>query len=197
MKKLIAFAFCAAIAAAAFISCNESPVATTSAGQPISNDSLVKRGLYLVAIGGCNDCHTPKKFGPNGPEEDTSLLLSGHPSSVPIGPVDTAVLKNWMLFGGMLTSYVGPWGVSFSANLTPDATGIGSWSEEQFDRALRHGRSKGLENNRMLLPPMPWPGFSKLTDQDVKAIYSYLRTIKPVKNVVPAAIPPAMLNKKG
>ncbi|MEO5591480.1 MAG: c-type cytochrome [Chitinophagaceae bacterium] len=197
MKKLIAFTFVAAIAAMICISCNQSVVEATTANQPISHDSLVKRGEYLVTFGGCNHCHTPKKFGPAGPEADKELLLSGHPSSVPIGPIDTAVLKNWVLFNGMTTAFVGPWGVSFAANLTSDSTGIGNWTEEQFVTALRHGKFKGLENNRMLLPPMPWDDMGKLTDEDINALFTYLKSTKPVKNVVPLAIPPAMLNKKG
>lgn len=197
MKKLIGVAIAIAIAIVSIISCNQPPAQIVAAEQRISNDSLVKRGLYLVTFGGCNHCHTPKKFGPMGPEEDTAMLLAGHPSSMPLGPVDTAVLKNWVLFNGITTAYVGPWGASFAANLTSDSTGIGNWTEEQFEKALRHGKSKGLDNNRMLLPPMPWAGFSKLNDDDVKAIFVYLKSTKPVKNVVPAPIPPNMLNKKG
>jgi len=197
MKKLIAFAFIAAIAAMICISCNQSAVQAPASNQPISHDSLVKRGEYLVQFGGCNHCHTPKKFGPAGPEPDQSLLLSGHPSSVPLGPIDTAVLKHWVLFNGMTTAFVGPWGASFGANLTSDSTGIGSWTEEQFANALRHGKFKGLDNNRTLLPPMPWDDMGKLTDEDIKALFTYLKSTKPIKNVVPSAIPPNMLNKKG
>ncbi len=196
MKKLIAFVFCIALAAIVFISCNQAPVATTATDQPLSNDSLVKRGEYLVTFGGCNHCHTPKKFGPHGPEMNQDLALSGHPSSMPLAPIDTAVLKNWVLFNGMTTAFVGPWGVSFAANLTSDSTGIGNWSEAQFATALRHGKYKGLENNRMLLPPMPWDDMGKLTDTDIKAIFTYLKSTKPVNNVVPTTIPPNMLNKK-
>ena len=197
MKKIIAYVLMAAAAVVAFISCNQSPATTTVTNQPPSNDSLVKRGAYLVTFGGCNHCHTPKKFGPAGPEPDQSLLLSGHPSSVPVAFIDTAVLKNWVLFNGMTTAFVGPWGVSFAANLTSDSTGIGNWTEDQFFKALRHGKSKGLESNRTLLPPMPWDDMGKLTDEDMKALFAYLKSTKPVKNVVHMAIPPNMLNKKG
>lgn len=87
-------------------------------------------------------------------------------------------------------------GVSFSANLTSDSTGIGGWTEEQFAKALRQGKSKGLDGNRQLLPPMPWPNYITLTDADMKAIFAYLKSTKPVKNVVPAPIPPDQLNKQ-
>lgn len=192
----MAFFLFVALSAVVFISCNQAPVATTGNDQPLSNDSLVKRGEYLVTFGGCNHCHTPKKFGPRGPELDQSLLLSGHPSSMPLGPIDTAVLKSWVLFNGTTTAFVGPWGVSFGANLTSDSTGIGNWTEEQFANALRHGKLKGLDGNRTLLPPMPWDDMGKLTDTDIKAIFTYLKSTKPVNNVVPAAIPPTMLHKK-
>jgi hypothetical protein len=95
----------------------------------------------------------------------------------------------------MNTAVAGPWGVSFSANLTADSTGIGNWTEAQFAIALRQGKSKGLEGNRMLLPPMPWPNYVNLTDADLKAMFTYLKSTKPIKNVVPAPIPPTQLNK--
>ena len=90
-----------------------------------------------------------------------------------------------------LTTAVGPWGVSFASNITSDDTGIGNWSLEQFKISLTKGRFKGLENGRDLLPPMPWQNFANLTNEDLKAIYTYLQSTKPVKNVVPAPIPPA------
>ncbi|MCS3796028.1 c-type cytochrome [Niastella sp. OAS944] len=160
--------------------------ATTEAA-PMSHDSLVKRGGYLVSIMGCNDCHTPKKMGPQGPVLDEERILSGHPSDVPVAPYDGNTAKNWILFNQMLTNYVGPWGTSYSANLTPDSTGIGSWSEAQFLKAIREGKYKGLDNTRPLLPPMPWQEFRNATDLDLKAIFAYLKSIKPVKNVVPTA----------
>jgi hypothetical protein len=177
------------------LSCNQTsdPVI---AEKTISSDSLISRGHYLVTVIGCGDCHSPKKFGPMGPVEDTSLLLSGYPASLPVAPVDTATAKNWVLFDGMQNATVGPWGVSFAANITSDATGIGSWTEEQFITALREGKSKGLQNNRMLLPPMPWQDYAHLHDEDLKAIFAYLKSTRPVKNVVPAPLAPNQLNKK-
>ncbi|MBE2257157.1 MAG: c-type cytochrome [Ignavibacteria bacterium] len=156
----------------------------------ISKDSLIKKGEYLVTVMGCNDCHTPKKFGPKGPELDMDKLLSGHPENIPVAKVDTSLMKDWVYFNHLLTVAVGPWGVSFSANLTPDATGIGSWSEEQFKKALKEGKFKGLEGTRTLLPPMPWQNFHNISDEDVSAMYAYLKSIKPIKNLVPNPIPP-------
>ena len=104
----------------------------------------------------------------------------------PTGKVDKNVFnEGWVLFGMGLTSSAGPWGISYSANLTSDATGIGNWTEEQFFRAIRKGLSKGLEGNRPLLPPMPWFAYKNLTDEDLRAVFSYLKSTKPIKNVVP------------
>ena len=153
-----------------------------------SSDSAVrvKRGEYLVSIIGCDDCHSPKRMGPMGPEIIPELRLSGYPSSRPIQKADSQVVKQgWALFGPDLTSAVGPWGMSFSGNLTSDETGIGNWTEENFIRAIRKGKYKGLENSRPLLPPMPWFSYKNMSDEDLKSIFAYLKTVKPVENVVP------------
>ncbi len=155
-----------------------------------SQEDLVKRGKYLVSIAGCDDCHSPKVMGPKGPSPDPNLLLSGHPEKMPIDPVDKNALKSWVLFNMMNTAAVGPWGVSFAANITSDESGIGTWTEEQFVKAMREGKYKGLDNTRPLLPPMPWPSYSNMTDEDLKAVFAYLKTTKPIKNNVPPPIPP-------
>lgn len=196
MKKLIALAVLTATCCVVFVCCNQPAGKTAVAETTITNDTLVTRGHYLVTIMGCNDCHSPKIFTPMGPQPDTNLLLSGYPASMPVAFIDTAALKNWVLFNGSNTAVAGPWGVSFAANLTSDSTGIGSWTEAQFARALRQGKSKGLEGNRMLLPPMPWPNYVQLADADLKAIFTYLKSTKPVRNVVPAPISPGQFNKK-
>jgi len=152
----------------------------------------VKRGESLVNAIGCHDCHTPKKFSEKGMELDTDRLLSGHPADEMLPPYDETTAKSYILFSMGLTSVKGPWGTSFSANLTPDATGIGSWSESQFLTAIKKGLYKGLEGSRPLLPPMPWESYRKLPDEDLKAIFAYLKSIKPVENLVPAPIPPTM-----
>ena len=162
----------------------------------ISKDSLVKRGEYLVNMMGCNDCHTPMKMTPQGPAKDLDRLLSGHPAEVPVLPFDTATTKNWVLFNMSGTSMVGPWGASFSANLTSDETGIGSWTEEQFRKALTQGKFKGLDNTRPLLPPMPWENYKDIKDEDINAIFAFLKSIKPIKNVVPTPIAPGDLVAK-
>jgi mono/diheme cytochrome c family protein len=147
----------------------------------------VKQGEYLVSIIGCDDCHSPKKMGAHGPELIPELRLSGYPSSRPIQKADSNVVQQgWALFGPDLTSAVGPWWMSFAANITSDDTGIGNWTEENFMRALRKGKFKGLEGSRDLLPPMPWFVYKNMTDEDLKSIYAYLKTVPAVENVVPA-----------
>ena len=174
------------IMATCIVSCNNSDTKKEATQGVISNDSLIKRGAYLVAISGCDDCHTPKKMGAMGPEPDMELRLSGYRSDVPLPPVDTNVIKKgWVLGNAELTGWAGPWGASFAANITSDETGIGSWTEEQFKKALTQGKWKGMDSNRTLLPPMPWQGFSNLTDEDVKAIFAFLKSTKPVKNIEP------------
>jgi len=152
--------------------------------------TMVKRGEYLVASIGCDDCHSPKKMGPHGPEVDLELRFSGYPAGRPLATWDTNTTKSWALFNQDLTACVGPWGVSFAGNITSDATGIGNWTEQQFVKCLREGKWKGLDSARPLMPPMPWQNFRKLTDEDLKSIYHFLKTTKPVNNTVPAWMPP-------
>jgi len=168
------------------ISCTNHSSGNEKTTASLDSAAKVKRGEYLVSIIGCDDCHSPKKMGPQGPEIIPELRLSGYPSSRPIQKADTQMVKQgWMLMGSDLTSSVGPWGMSFAGNITSDETGIGNWTEENFIRALRKGKYKGLENSRSLLPPMPWFDFKNLTDEDRKSIFAYLKTVKPVENVVP------------
>jgi mono/diheme cytochrome c family protein len=161
----------------------------------ISQDSLVNRGKYLVTILGCGDCHSPKRMGSHGPEPDADRLFSGHPAQMPLGKIDTSTLKSWVLFNMTNTAVAGPWGISFASNITSDSTGIGAWTEKQFATALREGKSKGLTSNRMLLPPMPWPNYAQMSDEDLKAVFTYLKSTAPVNNVVPQPVSPDQLGK--
>jgi hypothetical protein len=171
--------------------CKNTPKQEKSAPPELTGDQLVKRGEYLVEVMGCNDCHSPKQNGPQGPVVIPELLLSGYPADRPYQKPDPGLIKQgWVLLNEDFTSGAGPWGVSFAANLTSDQTGIGNWAEDNFKRALKEGRFKGLEGTRMLLPPMPWINFKNITDDDVSAIFAYLKSTNPVKNVVPEPIPP-------
>jgi len=157
-----------------------------------SKKSQIERGLYLVTVGGCNDCHSPKKMTPHGPVPDEARLLSGQPVDEKLAEVPPNIFgpDKWgAITNNHLTAWVGPWGTSYGANLSPDPeTGTGAWNEELFIRILRTG--KFMASGRDILPPMPWYYYAKLTDADLKAIFAYLKSIKPVKNQVPDAIPP-------
>lgn len=154
-------------------------------------ESQVKWGEHLITVSACHDCHTPKKMTAFGPVLDSARLLSGHPANLPAPQTNRAELESkGQTLTDMLTAWVGPWGVSYTANLTSDVTGIGSWSEAQFMTAIRKGKFKGLESSRQLLPPMPWEVYRYMTDDELKAIFAYLKSTKPIHNIVPAPEPP-------
>jgi cytochrome c553 len=169
---------------------------TSAAAQaPASGKAeAVKRGEYLVTIAGCHDCHTPKVQGPHGePLPDMARALSGHPADAPHPTWSPADMERhaMALTNPMLTAWAGPWGVSFAINLTPDEeTGLGGWTEEALIKAMRTGKHQGQPNGRPILPPMPWMAYQQATDEDLKAIWAYLRSIPPVKNRVPLPVPP-------
>src|SRR5689334_19502904 len=152
----------------------------------------VARGSYIANSAGCADCHTPKKLGPNGPEPDLEHAFSGHPEGLVMPPAPELPPGPWMVTAaGTLTAWSGPWGVSFTANLTPDAeTGLGKWTEETFLSTIRSGRHMG--RGRQILPPMPIDQLNNLTDDDLRAVFAYLQSLPAVKNRVPAPIAPAV-----
>ena len=188
------------LAVAVFSSCSNSndskPMvkeSSTSESPRLEGEALIKRGEYIVTTGSCHDCHSPKNLTPMGPKVDSTKMLSGHPADMPIPPVNPDALKpgGWVLMAPDITSFVGPWGISYAANLTPDsATGIGAWTEDVFIKALRTGKHLGQENGRPIMPPMPWEFIGKMTDEDLSAVYAYLRTLPAITNRVPAPVPP-------
>ncbi len=131
----------------------------------------VAYGEYLVNAAVCSDCHTPMDA-----------------QGAPLPGMDFA--------GGSLFR-PGGIGLVRSANITPDAgTGIGTWTEEQFVekfRAFRGVSARALEGDeRLQNTEMPWGNYAGMTDDDLRAIYAFLRTQKPVINRVekfPAAAP--------
>jgi hypothetical protein len=151
----------------------------------------VERGQYLVASIGCADCHAPKVFRADGPEPDMTRFLSGHPEHDTMPAPPRLPAGPWLAVASAdLTAWSGPWGISYAINLTPDEnTGIGSWSEDTFVKALKTGRHMGV--SRPILPPMPWTAFRNLTDDDLRSVFVYLRTIPPVHNRVPEPVAPA------
>jgi mono/diheme cytochrome c family protein len=128
------------------------PLTAPVPGDAATSSDPVKRGAYLVTIGGCAECHTPQHHGQPVPGMD----LAG---------------------GFQLT---GPWGTVASANITPDDSGIKYYDEALFLQTLRTGYVRARE----LKPIMPYWDYGTQTDDDIKAMFAYLRTIKPVKHRV-------------
>jgi len=180
---------------AVIVAANASRRVPAALAQPTPQElraARVKRGEYLVTIGGCNDCHTPWIVHPDGkPGPDKSRTLSGHPQNFKITtPAQIASDRFNVAIAPMNTAYSGPWGVSFTANLTPDRdTGIGIWTFDIFKNTIRNGRHWGV--GRPLLPPMPWFNYREMSDDDLAAVFAYLRTLKPIHNEVPQPLPPA------
>jgi mono/diheme cytochrome c family protein len=153
-------------------------------------DDKLARGKYLVTVAGCNDCHTPWKMGANGPEPDYSRRLSGHPQDFVL-PSAPAAKGPWIVSAAATnTAWSGPWGVSYTANLTPDKeTGLGRWTQRNFTETIRTGRHMG--RGRPILPPMPIPMYKNFTDADLEAIFAYLQSIPAIRNKVPEPQPPS------
>lgn len=158
----------------------------------MSKEDMIKRGEYLALIIGCDHCHTPKKMTEHGPVPDIDRWYMGFPATDSLATINKDELGpgKWMMFNNDLTAFVGPWGVSFGANITSDATGIGNWSFEQFKKAMTEGKYKGMDNSRPIMPPMPWESFKLMKEDDLRAVYEYLQSTKPIENVVPSYIPP-------
>lgn len=150
----------------------------------------IQYGKYLVDMAGCHDCHSPKVFTAEGiPMPDSKRLLSGHPAESVLPDFDPGLVApgKWVLFSPDLTAAVGPWGITCAANLTPnDQTGIGLWTEEVFIKALKTGKHMGA--GRPIMPPMPWQNLSNLKSEDYAAIFAYLKSLPPIKNMVPVPI---------
>ena len=193
-----------ALAAICFPGCSENkpaePTTTSTATEKPSfggYENQVKWGEHLVAIGGCNDCHTPKKMTPRGPVDDSTLTLSGHPEQLAAPEVDRKATEGkGLVVTQDFTAWVGPWGISYSANLTPDETGTGNWTESQFLYAIKNMISKGLPGSRPLMPPMSMMPVKNMTDDELKAVFAYLRTVKPIKNHSVQPTAPALAAKK-
>lgn len=167
--------------------------ATTPAEDPVA------RGAYLVTLGSCHDCHTPKVMTAAGLVLDSTRLLSGHPASeaLPVLPAGVVAPGQWgAVTNNSLTAWVGPWGTSYTANLTPDRTGLAGWTPEVFIETIRQGKHAGV--GRALLPPMPWQMYRHMTDEDLRAVFAYLQSLPPVSNAVPAPLAPgAVLSHTG
>jgi mono/diheme cytochrome c family protein len=143
----------------------------------------VERGRYLVTITGCHDCHSPKV---QGMDPDLTRALSGRPATTPL----PSATKTEVHASPDLTAWTGPWGFSVASNLTPDAaTGLGTrYTETSFIATMRTGKKP---NGTPIMPPMPSVVYQNMTDDDLRAIFAYLRTMKPIRNAVFAGLTPA------
>jgi mono/diheme cytochrome c family protein len=166
-------------------------IANASSTSDVKHEDLVARGKYIVDSVGCADCHTPLVMGAKGPERDPTRHLSGHPDNLLMPPAPVLPEGPWQFVAsGTMTAWNGPWGTSFTANLTPDKeTGLGTWTVDQFIATIRNQRHQG--RGRELLPPMPAIIYANFTDDDLRAIFAYLQSIPAVKNRVPLPRPPA------
>ena len=155
-------------------------ISAPAAAQQQGGNAAVERGRYLVRITGCHDCHSPKV---QGMTPNLDLALSGRPSTTPL-PSET---KTEVHASPDLTAWTGPWGFSVASNLTPEpTTGIGTrYNEASFIATMRTGKKP---NGTPIMPPMPSEVYQNMTDDDLKAIFAYLRTVKPIRNAVLAGL---------
>jgi hypothetical protein len=197
--------FVAVLSASLAAGCNhESPSVPYS--EPLSAQTPaarvpdpVERGKLLVGLGGCNDCHTPLKFDEKlgMPVPQLDRMLSGHPEGAP-GPGSTLAKGDQAVIGPTFTSFLVDFGIVYSANLTPDAqTGLGSWNEKTFIATMRTGNHLGVPG-RPMLPPMPWMNLNQLPDDDLRAIWAYLKSVPAIANrVPPPKVPPPVYEEIG
>ncbi|MEP7309826.1 MAG: c-type cytochrome [Acidobacteriota bacterium] len=177
MKKLFAYTLAELALSVVIV-----PALRLGAQAPPASQSSVERGQYLVGITGCHDCHSPKLVGM---KPDPERMLSGRPLTTKV----PSKAEGEVHASEDLTAWTGGWGQSVASNLTPDpATGLGTrYNEAKFIQTMRTGKKpEGIQ----LLPPMPTDVYQNMKDEDLKAIYAYLRTIKPIRNAVRTGLTP-------
>jgi mono/diheme cytochrome c family protein len=138
------------------------PVNTYNPPKPVDKSNTVQYGKYLVTMASCADCHTPTDKEMN-----------------PLPGMDFA--------GG--AEFIAPFGTIRSANITPHSeTGVGKWTKEEFikrfktyDPAVNQYVSVSQQEFNT---PMPWTMYAGMTEEDLGAIYDYLKTVKPIYHPV-------------
>jgi hypothetical protein len=195
-KPVVTHAAIGGIGLAALALAGPSSSARAQADEAAATNPAVARGEYLVKIMGCNDCHTPWTMTPRGPAPDMTRMLSGHPQDFALPAAPDLGAGPWAMAAAVTnTAWAGPWGTSFTANLTPDPeTGLGKWTADTFVAAIRTGRHEG--QGRPILPPMPWPMYRNATDEDLRAVFAYLQTIPAIRNRVPEPVEPSEVAQK-
>lgn len=177
------------------LGCGSSDPADTPVS--LTEQQLLERGKYLVTIGGCNDCHTPKSMTPTGPADDTAHYLAGYVGE-PMDLGDFDIMNSppgtfLYVMSANMTGFASMMGTAYSANITPDPSGIGAFTLDDFKRAFQQGKYRGQENGRPLADIMPWRAYAHMDSSDVRAIYTYLmKGVKPVSNVPPPPVMAAM-----
>jgi hypothetical protein len=192
MRNIVVRCGASIVVLAVAVSVSVAPIWAQGKKSSMPSKAMVERGKYLVTVGGCDDCHSPKVMTAQGPVPDTTRLLSGHRADQTLPEVPAGLIgpNGWgAVTNNEFTAWAGPWGTSFAQNLTPDtATGLGSWTVDMFTKAIRTGKHMG--EGRDILPPMPWPAFAHMTDDDLRAIFSYLKSLPAIENSVPEPIAP-------
>lgn len=129
----------------------------------------VERGEYLVELLGCGACHTDGAL--EGAPDFDKALAGSHIGIAYMNPLGDEAP-----------------GIIYPPNLTPDEeTGLGLWSDKQIERAIRVGVGRHAGRKIAI---MPWQGYTKMTEEDVTSIVSYLRSIDPVRHKVPDEVRP-------
>jgi mono/diheme cytochrome c family protein len=184
------YAILAAAAAASLLVSLPAQAQSAAQGAAETTAEKIARGRYIVSTSACHDCHTPWVMGASGPEPDMTRALSGHPENEKLPPPPRAQGPWVMSAAATNTAWAGPWGISYTANLTPDReTGLGKWTQRNFVETIRTGRHMG--RGREVLPPMPIQVYRNLTDADLAAVFAYLQSIPAIRNRVPEPLPPA------
>jgi hypothetical protein len=193
MRKIVSVFFIVLFSGVILIqlNCNN-----TGEKKTLSKEELIKKGKLLVDIGDCNVCHSPKIMTNMGPVPDSTRLLSGFQANDMVSGIDSEMYSSgkWAFANSSFTAWVGSWGISYTANLTPDPeTGLGSWTEDLFIKAIRTGKHMGV--GRPILPPMPWRAVRLRSDDDLKAIFAYLHSLPAISNRVPDPVPPDKISE--
>jgi len=137
---------------------------------------ILAQGRYIATIAGCTSCHTPDRPEYLNPQTLTidqikTLAFDGN----------DALDISKFLAGGRAFD-LGPGGVVYTRNLTPDdATGLGTWTDEQIHLAITTGLSK---DGKTLFPVMPYHVYNGMADSDVEAVIAFLKSVNAVENTV-------------
>ena len=168
MRKIIAPAaiLFAVVAAIYFTACSNKKSEPKATSSEDSVKKVVERGEYLTLhVTLCMDCHSKRDFSKfSGPIVPGTEGMGGE-------------VIDQKLFDPMP-------GTVYAKNITPDPeTGIGTWTDDELLRAMTQGINK---NGDTLFPIMPYANYNRMAKEDLLSIIAYIRTLKPIKNAIPA-----------